>query len=270
MEYFSKRNKLINEYSGYQQVSPLLKKRLLAIVREYTTKSTIIGIGTQHRRSISIDDLEYELELKIGESNIYEIINNYQYHYIFSAIEILLKLGANKISDLRFNDLFADIRGAFDDSGSVYYLSDELTIQLKLDEDLIKKIEETKQILQEKKTSYETFLNAVSDFSKRKDTPGQFISNLYIATENFLEAITGITGKGLLSKAMAKLEEDKIITNTQKKASLTAIEGYASSAKNVRHSGSNPKPDELDAFWFLETVINLIKLIDGKLKQKAT
>jgi len=48
---------------------------------------------------------------------------------------------------------------------------------------------------------------------------------------------------------------------------LDKIYAYRSDTDGVVHSGNGEKPDEIDALWFLETVVAQLLFIDRKLKQ---
>jgi hypothetical protein len=49
---------------------------------------------------------------------------------------------------------------------------------------------------------------------------------------------------------------------------MEKLYGYRSDARGVGHAGNSPAPGEIDALWFLETMLVQIAHIDRKLNGK--
>jgi len=271
MTFFKDRHNLRDDYSGYQEVSASLRKKIIAIIDNYATSKTVFGTYSVDKPNcFDLENLEYKALIIDGSSNVHKIINEGKFYEVFQVIEIFFDLAELEINNDSCKRALLEMMQAFHYSGSVYKITNEGNVELKTDKELSKKIEEAKKTLEENTDTYDLFMNSVSKFLKREDAPSQLIGNLYIAAEKFLIAKTGKTGKKALSNSIKKLKEEGIIAGVQKDAFLTEIEGYASGTPEIRHGGGEKitKPDEADALWYLGIFSTYIMLIDRKLKQK--
>lgn len=259
MKYFRERNKLNVDYSGHGEVSSPLRKRLSAICLKYISNSY-----ETHNYWIPFDKLQHELSINLTKENIEDIISSDSYDYVFEAIEIYLAL-AKKYAQFNFdNKIFPDIQKAFDLSGSVYYVDKDNLINLRIENKLAQNLKETENILSESEKSYKIFFEAVGNLMTRKAKAKDIVKDLFVAFENYLKEKANENDFG---KAIESFQKQELITNIQK-VLLDKIYGYRSDAFAVGHAGNSREPDEIDALWFLETVIAQLKLIDKRLKQK--
>jgi len=252
MEFFKERNKIRAEYSGYGEVSESLGNRLIAIFDHH-------GAWAGH-------DLDHELTLHLGEEDASKIVAFGSYDDVFEAIEILLYLTHKQSPSYFGNKLFPDVARAFALSGSVYFVNDGGEICLRTDEETVKNLEEVKEVLSEDQKAYQTFFDAVGNLFGRKAKPEDIIKNIFVAFEDYLKDKTG--GKEF-GKAVDILHKSGF-TSSQQKSLLEKIYAYRSDAYAVGHAGNTNKPEELDALWFLETVIAQLKFIDRKIKNAKT
>lgn len=260
MNYFSRRNQHIVEFSGYEEASPTLRQRLLVILEEYVGNNPIT-YNTDAPWFVEMKDFYYEVQKEFPGEDPFKLVEHGEFHQVFTVIEIFLDMAAN-IDYTRWNRALNDTLQAFKLSGSVYTINNR-RVELIIDENLAKKIEEAKTVLSIKPSAYEKFLNGVRDLVGRKAKAEDIIKDIFIAFEDYLKSQTFMKNFG---EAIKKLEKDKIISPTQK-GLLDKIYAYRSDTYGVGHAGKSRKPDEIDALWFLETVIPQILLIDRRLKQ---
>jgi len=246
MAYFRERNNLRAEYSGHQQISNSLRERLKTIVSKYS-----YGYYTDK------GTLAHDLSLHLGNSSINDILSQSPYDYVLEAIEILLHcIKADKYS------VRSDLIVAFNLSGSVYQVNNRDEVYLRADKITVEELENIKEPLSRVPTAYETFFNAVGSLFGMKAAPKDIVGDIFIGFEDYLKNITGAKKYG---EAISKLEKDKIIASPQK-ALLDKIQAYRGDASGVAHPGNSREPDEIDALWYLNTVIAQIKLIDNRMR----
>lgn len=260
MTYFRERNKLKLDYSGHEEASDSLRKRLSVICLKYISNSIY-----QNGYWIPASELQHELSINLTKGDIYEIINSDSYDYVFEAIEIYLNL-AKKYAYLNFDkEILADIQKAFDLSGSVYQVDkDSKQIKLRIDDKLAQDLKETEKILSGNEKSLKIFYDAVGNLITRKAKAKDIVKDMFVAFESYLKEKGQENDFG---KAIESLKKQGLITGTQK-GLLDKIYGYRSDAFAVGHAGNSKEPDEVDALWFLETIIAQLKLVDKRFKQK--
>jgi hypothetical protein len=254
MKYFRERHDLRAEYSGFNEVSPALRERLSGIVSNYFRSSL-------HGHYVKDGELQHRLSLHLHERIIYRILSDGNYDYVFEAIEIYLKVAEETAYDIYHDKILPDIQKAFDLSGSVYCVSNEGTVELRTDEDLAKKLEETKDIIGVNESAYTTFFNAVGDLFGRKGKPEDIVKNIFVAMEDYLKKETNTKD---FSDAINKLYKNGNISQFQKNI-LEKLYAFRSDSYAVGHAGKSEKPDEVNALWFLETVIAQLKLIHRRI-----
>lgn len=260
MKYFRERHSLKTDYSGYEEVSDSLRKRLNIVCQSYIAYG-IIGAG-QGRYWIPGKELEYELAVNLEQNKIEEIILNGSYDSVFEAIEIYLAV-ARESAFGRFHDqILPDVQRAFELSGSVYYVNKNGRVNLKIDEKLSKDLKKVEEALSETKTSYKLFFETVGKLMSRKDVPKNIVKDIFIAFENYLKEKTS---KSNFRESISYLERQGIINRIQR-VLLDKIHAYRSDSFGVTHPGASKTPDEIDALWFLETVVAQLKFLDRKFK----
>lgn len=261
MKYFRQRHNLKTDYSGYQEVSESLRKRLNTVCHRYIARG-MIGLG-QEGHWIPVNILEYELALNLGQSKIGTVISDGSYDYVFEAIEIYLDVARESAYHKFHKTILPDIQRSFDLSGSVYIVNKEGHVNLRVDKLLAEDLEKIKKILSNSTKSYDLFFDTVGKLITRGDEPPNIVKDVFIAFENYLKEKTGEKDLG---KSISLLEKRGITDKTQRKL-LDQLYVYRSNAFAVTHAGESKKPEEIDTLWFLETVIAQLKFIDRKLKQ---
>lgn len=259
MEFFKDRNKLRAEYSGYQEISDLLRKRLWLVCDHYIHESDSYD-------SVSPHVLRHEFNLYFGEGGAEFVIKTQPYDDVFQALEIFLSIAKDQASEIYSTEILPRVQKVFDLSGSVYFVNDNGEVGLRVDEETARNVEEVKQVLSEDQRAYQTFFDSVGNLFGRKAEPKDIIKDIFVAFEDYLKDKTEEKEYG---KAAQSLEKRGVIS-PQQKSLLEKIYAYRSSAYAVGHAGSAEKPEEVDALWFLETVIAQLKFLDRKLKNDKT
>lgn len=262
MSYFRRRNNLVTEYSGYQEVTLNLKNRLYQIINRYISRSSIYVGGHSWVMGSSFD---HELYIEMCKNNLSDIISIGSYEEIFTTIEIFLALAKDQAWERYRSTILPDIARAFNLSGSVYFIDENGQINLKIDEELAKKLEETKEILVDNESAYSKFFNSAGNLMGRKDSPENMIKDLFVAFEDYLK---GKTGKKDFRQALGYLQTENLITATQK-ALIEKLYAYRSDTYGPTHAGTGKKPDEIDALWYLETATSQLKLLDRRIKNNV-
>ncbi len=260
MLYFRERHNLKNDYSGHEEVSSDLRNKLFNVVSEHTADHP--GLG-QERFYLVRGSLNYELVLKTGKDDIFVVIREDDYGYVFEAIEIFMEVAKKKLRFDIYEKALFDTQQAFSSSGSVYYFKDG-KVELKMDKETAENLKEAERILKEHKTTADVLFDAVGGFIKRKIKARDFVKDVFIAFENYLKNITKAKDFG---KAILELQKKELITANQTNI-LNKIYVYVSNAFRVRHSGGSREPDEIDSIWFLDIILAQLKLIDKRIKQQ--
>ncbi|MCX6717772.1 MAG: hypothetical protein NTU76_03820 [Candidatus Taylorbacteria bacterium] len=258
MTYFSRRNKHIVEYSGYEQVSEALRTRLLTVLNEYVGRNPH---NTGDPWDVETDSYIYEVQKEFPGENPLFIIQHEEYHKVFTVIEIFLDMALG-IYYTRRDPAQSEIEQSFELSGSVYTIHNR-RVELKISEDLAEKIEGVQTILSGNSSAHEKFFEAVGNLMGRKAKSEDIVKDIFVAFEDYLKNKTGAKE---YSAAVSQLEKNGIISPTQK-ALLEKIYAYRSDSSGVVHAGNGQKPAEIDALWFIETVSAQLNMIDNKLKQ---
>jgi hypothetical protein len=260
MSYFRERNKTRNEYSGYQEVSDGLRSRLSAICECYTAKR---HIGVMQRDLwIPAGTLNHEIKLNLNKDNMTAALIG-KYDEVFEAVEIFLSVAKTSASR-KFSKILVDVISAFNIAGSVYQVDPRTSrVELRVEDKLAADIEAASDALSETRHARDEFLDAVGGLMSRKKSPEEIVNDIFVAFEDYLKTSMHAKEYG---EAVTKLVKEEIISPTQKSL-LEKIYAYRSDTYGVVHAGKGNKPKEIDALWFLETVIAQILFLDRKLKQ---
>jgi hypothetical protein len=205
----------------------------------------------------------HEVQKEFPKESYFALIKEGAFHKVFTVIEIFLDLIRDADWDRQQNARL-EIGQAFSLSGSVYEIRNN-QIELIVDENLAKKLEEAKGSLASNKTAFERFFKTVGLFLGRKIKSEDAVKDVFIAFEDYLKDKTGAKDYG---SAVASLEKSGKVSATQK-ALLDKIYAYRSDSYGVGHAGNGAAPGEVDALWFIETVTPQILLIDRKLKSNV-
>ncbi len=237
-----------------------MRNRLYAACNRYMANEHHIGIGQEHSWVWSIR-LEHELQMNINKSDISSIISRDSYGFVFEAIEIYLVVAEETASDRYYQYILPDMQRAFVLSGSVYYVSDKAQICLSTDEKSAKDIQEAVTALKGNESAQGLFMEAVGDLFGRKRKAEDIVSDIFIAFEDYLKKETG---KNDYNACVSELERTKKINGTQKSL-MEKLYAYRSDVYGAAHAGNSPSPQEVDAIWYLETVVAQIKYFSRKL-----
>lgn len=260
MTYFSRRNQHVIEFSGYEEASAALRKRLFAILNKYVGRNVASYDPYNGPWYVSIETFNHEVKKEFPSEDPFDLILKGQFHQVFTIVEIFLDL-VEGIYYGRKREAPLEVLQAFVLSGSVYKVNNK-RIELVVDEGLAKKIEQTKEALLSNQSAYEKFFEAIGNFVGRKAKPEDIVKDVFVAFEDYLKIKTATKDYGM---AVTKLEKENIISPTQKSL-MEKIYAYRSDTYGVGHAGNSEKPKEIDALWFIDTVSAQLLLIDRKLK----
>lgn len=260
MAYFSRRNQHVTEFSGYEEVTPALRKRLTAILKKYVRRR-VVSYSSDFPFDISPAEFSHEVTKEFPGKSPFELIEHGEFHEVFTVVEIFLDM-VEGLEYRRKREAPIETLQAFKLSGAVYTINGK-NVELVVDEELAKKIEATKEVLSANPSAYEKFFEAIGDYVGRRAKPEDIVKDVFIAFEDYLKEQTGAKDYG---KAVSKLEKGNTISSTQR-ALMEKLYAYRSDTYGVGHAGNSEKPKELDVLWFIETVIAQLSFIDKKLKQ---
>jgi len=163
MTYFSRRNQHVVEFSGYEDVSYLLRKRLLSVLQKYVGRNPINYYDSKPWY-VSIDKFIHEVRknfLNAIRLRLLKMVSSIKFYYCRNFLNMLKDVDFN-----RRTEAFIEVMEAFKLSGSVYEINGG-NIELVVTEDLAKKIESAKAVLSENPSAYEKFFQAVGNFVGR-------------------------------------------------------------------------------------------------------
>lgn len=261
MKYFSERNGYVNEYSGHEEVSENLRSRLDDIIKKYVGSNASLTFGNDDPWDVDISDFKYQVRQKFPNKDPFNIIKEGRHHEVFTVVEIFLCL-TREIYFTRKKEAPEEIRKAFLLSGSVYQVSEEYQIELKIDKDAAEKINSMQIILAPYQDYKQRFLEAVGNLVARKSKPENVVKDVFVAAEGYLKEVTNTSSFGDAVKFLSK----KDLINREQKKVMEAIHGFSSDTDGTRHAGNSPTPTEENALWFLETIIAQLRMIDKKQK----
>ncbi len=255
MNYFSRRNEYVVEYSGHEEASSPLRKRLFSIIEKYVGQNSPYGSGLPW--FIDSVNFEHRVEQEFTDRTVSYVFKNGEFHEIFSIIEIFLDM-TRGIDSSRAGSSFIEVLRAFSLSGSVYTLSQNSRIELEIDKDSAEKIDSMKSILAPYPEFSQRFFQAVANLVGRRAKPEDVVKDIFVAAEGYLKAVTGESGFGDAVKDLLK----KNLINREQKKVLDAIHAFRSDADGAGHAGNSATPTEKTALWFLDTVVAQLRMID--------
>lgn len=260
MNYFSRRNDHLVEYSGYEEVSESFRNRLIDTFSKYVAKN-VENYSDDLPWYVEVRTFSHQVRQEFPGENYYTILQTGEFHKVFSVIEMFLD-HVPKIYRTRRDAAFFEILQSFRLSGSVYEINGN-RVELVVAEELAKKIQDVKRVLANDMSASNSFFQAVGNLFGRKAKSEDIIKDIFVAFEDYLKEKTQ---KNEYGNAVSHLEKQNVISTTQR-ALLEKIYAYRSDTYGVGHAGNAAKPGETDALWFLETTTAQLLYIDRKLKQ---
>ncbi len=250
MDYFHRRNRPPLEYSGHEEVSEDLRRRLLNILREYLRD---ISVSDYH---LSSRDFLYLCQLQFPTATPPDIFAKATYERVFTIVEVLFDC-ARELDAERRLALRNQLAEAFRLSGSVYELRGGKVCLVPSD-DTARKLTEVAKVLEPYDDCAERFFSAVGDLMGRKRKSDDIVKDLFIAAEGYLKNVTSENDFVSAVKALHKTGA----LNAIQRGVMEKLHGYRSDARGVGHAGNSPTPNERDALWFLETLLVQLTHID--------
>lgn len=263
MTFFRERNNIKIEYSGHQAISDELRKKLIAVVR--SRSSSNIGLGNE-RFFLSRRKLDHEVEIRFGEKAL-EVLAQGTYDQVFEVVEIFLLLTEEYLNHDVYEKQLLDVHTALYTSGSVYSLNQNGKIVLQLSEETSKNASIVEEIMTKRtEQGVGFFKKALRDLLSRERDANDIVKDFSVALEDYLKKLMN---QDSYEKAITLLKTQEIITPTQK-ALVDKLYAYRGDSHGVAHASDSRVPEEVDAVWFLETLIAQVKLIDARMKVKNT
>lgn len=246
------------EYSGYEEASEALRKRLGSVMEKYVSGDPYTN--SYFKDWVDWDELEHEVQKHTLKTNSYEIVKTGLFHEVFTVVEIFWSLAGGT---RRFADIFPELVQTFSLSGSVYRINAEGRVELVLNKELAEKIKETEMVLEPYANVHKTFFEAVGNLVGRKSKPGDVVRDIYVAAEGYLKAVIG---EAQYSNAVKRLANAGAI-NAEQKSIMEKLYAFRSNTHGTTHAGSAPEPNEKDALWFLDTMSAQLRYIDVQVKE---
>lgn len=256
MSYFHKRNEYVVEYSGHEEATQNLRTRLASIVDEYINKHS-------DYRTAFWKQIYMEFPENVRYSDCRSLFSGADFYKVFATIEVfldsqgvLLSRGANE------PEVVKKIKHSLDLSGCVYRLNKN-RFELKIEKDLVDKVDSVKNILKPYPEFNERFYQAVGNLVGRRSKPEDIVKDIFVAVEGYLKAVTGGSRFG---DSIKELSKQDLINKEQVKV-LDALNAFASDSSGTRHAGNGDVPTEETALWFLDTIVAQIRMIDKVIKK---
>jgi hypothetical protein len=218
-----------------------------------------VSLGDHAPWSVELSDFQHAVRQEFPNNDPFSLLDNGEFHEVFTIVEIFLNM-ATGISYTRRVEVPIEIQNAFHLSGSVYSISGG-NVVLNIETDLAKKIEEAKEILAPYESWYKTFFEAVGDLVGRRAKASDVVKNIFIAAEGYLKEKTG---KTRFSEAVNQLNTSDIL-NREQKAILEKLYAYRSDAAGAGHAGNSAEPTEVEALWYLETMLAQLRHIHRRI-----
>lgn len=260
MAYFSRRNEYVVEYSGHEEASKGLRDRLFSVLNKYIERNQI-SYSDNDPWSVEPDDIIHKTQQEFPEKDPFSIIKNGEFHEVFTVVEIFLNL----ISDIHYtrkNEAIVEIAKSFYLSGSVYAIDESKQIILKIEKDVVEKIDSIKSILAPYPEFSDRFYQAVGNLVGRRAKPEDVVKDIFVASEGYLKAVTNTSRFG---DAIKELFKKNLINKEQKKV-LEALHEFRSDADGAGHAGNSVTPTEETTLWFLDTMVAQIRMINKVVK----
>ena len=257
-DYFHRRNRPSAEYSGHEEVSPGLRTRLVGIYKEYVSGFAATG------HELDLGAVKHAVVQQLLQANVDHLLATADHDHVFTVMEVLhdlsIELDPGRRKSFRFG-----VREAFRLSGSVYTLDDHGRVNRVPSETLAKKLAEVEPVLSPYPKSFIAFYNAVGDLMGRRRKADDIVKDLFVGAEGYLKSITGANDYGAAIKELHK----RRVLNTIQRGLMEKLYGYRSDADGVGHAGNTAAPTEMDALWFLETMLAQLSHIDRKIKRQT-
>ena len=254
MAYFSRRNEYIVEYSGHEEASDSLRQRFIAIMDKYVAD---VSNSTYH---VSSYTLLYAVQREFPHTRyIKSLVTDGLFHEFFTVLEIFLSLSRN-INLMTKEAIFREVSYALELSGSVYKIANEGSVELKINKDVVEKIDSIKRVLAPYPEFSSRFFQAVGNLVGRRAKPEDVVKDIFVASEGYLKSITETSRFG---DAIKDLDKQNIINKEQKKV-LEALHQFRSDADGAGHAGNSETPTEETALWFLDTMVAQLRMISKK------
>jgi len=264
MQTFSKRNKLKSEYSGYGEASKNLRNRLLLLYgHPYSGDEFYFGVGNDnwiHERAFSKD-----LQMHFGRKIPIEAFRDEKqttYDEIFDFIELYYARAVSDLDSQKRLKLLVNIKIAFDNSGSVYEIDKEGQVILRLDEKMADSITKIDKVLESFENAQKVFRDCVDGLITRTKPPKNVVGDMSVVFEEYLKKRTS---QSSIEKGIQHLKEKLSFHATQIQI-IEKLKAYRGDVWGAAHAGNSPEPDEIDALWYLESIIVQIKYIENKIK----
>jgi hypothetical protein len=263
MNYFNRRNNYQVEYSGYEEASENLRKRLYAIAHEYVNfgpSASSYGISRPYK--IKSSQLSYSIQKEFPSESIFNILETGKFYKVFTVTEILWDLLKN-IDTNRALKAYYEIAQAFILSGSVYGMDPKTgRIILIPDEDLAKKLRQTQDVLAPYEHAHKIFFEAVGNLFGRRSKPKDVVRDVYVAAEEYLKHLTG---ESQYSAAVKNLNKKGVLGDEQKVV-LEKLYAFRSNTKGTTHAGDKDEAGEAQAVWFIDTMSAQLRFVNGEVK----
>jgi hypothetical protein len=195
------------------------------------------------------------------ERDVDEILANGEWSEVLDLAEIFLTV-ARDIAFRRHRAILSQVARAFSVSGSIYGVTREGSISLRLEDETAQRIQQAIDALKTVDKAKEVFRKATAGLINRRMEPQDVVRDTYVAFEEFLKEKTGQKD---LPDSVKAIRAKGILTATQVQI-VERLYGFRSEVFGATHAGEARTPTESDALWYLDTVSAQIVFLGGVLK----
>lgn len=268
MQTFSKRNKLKKEYSGHNIATKNLRNRLLLLYGlPYSGNEYHFGINnTDWIHEVTFGkDLQMHFGRKVPIEDFRDETKT-SYDEVFDFIELYYKRALEDMDFRKREKLYEAIYSAFTNSGSVYEFNKDGQVILKIDEETAEKITEVDNVLEPFQEAQKVYRDCVDGLVTRSKAPKNIVGDIYVVFEEYS---TKVTKKKNIDECLKYFREELNFHPTQIEI-IKKLIAYRGDVWGPAHAGKGSVPDEINALWYLETMISQIKYIETSIKQTKT
>jgi len=260
MNTFRRRIGNKKEYSGHNEATEQLRNRLINSVSHYIGQPSPYSYGLDNFHGIYRETLNDLLDTEYGvqNSNYISYLRQGEAEDVFTVIEIIIKLGHEQLYRSDFVKLVRDIVDAFSISGSVYEISQDGLVVLKLDDTAQADINDSESLLNEFQDAQQKYKDAVGKLIRREE-PSAVVQDSYLSLEMYVKAKSGAKGKNAFDDGVNKLLSSKPV----QKEFVRRLKGFKGNAKDISHAGSYIV-DEKDALWYVRSIGAVFSLLESE------
>ena len=183
-----------------------------------------------------------------------------RYYEVFDFIEIYYARAKKDLDSIKRRRLLEEIDEAFCSSGSVYGISEDGLVVLKIEDKTAEEISNVDSLLSPFEEAQNLYREAVAGLIDRSKKPADVVKDICVVLEEYLQKVTGVIG----IENLLKRRSDDLKLHPIQITMLEKLIAYRGDTWGPAHAGKGKKPGEAEALWFLEIAIAFIQLVYSK------